>query len=63
MFGYSYVACCHAMAEGEHGKMEINRDDFWKHIVLLSEDRVIDVRIAVARLLGVLCGTYSQSRL
>ena len=58
IFPYSYIACYCALAEGEQGKAEIARDDFWKRLVPLSQDNVIDVRIGVARLLGVLCGEF-----
>ena len=58
MFVCSYVACCRALAVGEQGKMEVARDEFWTHIDPLSQDRVIDVRIGVARLLNIVCGKY-----
>jgi hypothetical protein len=55
-FWASYVACYRALVESEHGKDEVARDEFWDRIVHLSKDRVVDVRIGVARLLGVICG-------
>lgn len=44
--------------ESEDGDAEIVRDDLWENIDLLSGDSVIDVRIGVARLIGVICGNY-----
>lgn len=42
--------------------MEVARDEFWKHIMPLSQDRVIDVRIGVARLLSEVCGKYCDRK-
>ncbi|KAF8488785.1 armadillo-type protein [Gautieria morchelliformis] len=54
----TYVACCRALVEGEQGKLEVAKDEFWEHIVPLSQDKVTDVRIGVARLLGIVCDKF-----
>lgn len=53
---FRYVECCRALVESEDGAAEVARDDLWAHIDRLSADNIIDVRIGVARLLGVICG-------
>lgn len=51
----TYIACCSALVEGEMGASEIAREEFWVNISHLSQDKMLDVRIGVARLIGLVC--------
>jgi len=54
----TYVSCCAALVKGELGTLEVSRDEFWANIDSLSRDAMLDVRIGVARLIGLICEKY-----
>ncbi|KAF8522216.1 ARM repeat-containing protein [Hysterangium stoloniferum] len=54
----TYVACCGAVIAGPNGKLKSLGDDFWTHISQLSQDHMLDVRIGVSRLVGVICDKF-----
>jgi len=55
-----YISCCLALVEGDMGSSEITREEFWDNISHLSQDPMLDVRIGVARLIGLICGKKSR---
>ncbi|KDQ13120.1 hypothetical protein BOTBODRAFT_33728 [Botryobasidium botryosum FD-172 SS1] len=51
----TYIACCQALVLSKHGDEEIRRTSLWDSLLVLAVDPIIDVRIGVARLIGVIC--------
>jgi len=58
----TYVACSHALLENAQGHELVNNPQFSSAISSLAEDAVVDVRIGVARLVGVTCELYFRDR-
>ncbi|GJJ12075.1 hypothetical protein Clacol_006316 [Clathrus columnatus] len=53
-----YVACLCALVDKSGGETELLKNNFWETIDRLSQDDMTDVRIGVARLMGILCEKY-----
>jgi hypothetical protein len=53
---HSYVACQQALVFSDEGADLVTEDDFWRVLMQLGTDPIVNVRIGVARLVGIICG-------
>lgn len=52
---HSFVYCYQTLVSEQDGRWVLSDKSYTQALLALSEDRIVDVRIALARLVGVLC--------
>lgn len=52
----SFVMCEQALILSESEDYVLSDDQFWRSLHILAKDQIVDVRIRVARLVGILKG-------
>ncbi len=54
----TWVLCIQQMLTAEQGDVEVGQEAFWETLSTLVDDPIVDVRIRVARLLGLIFGKF-----
>lgn len=54
-----FVACFQSIITSEGGETVLADEQFWECFAALADDPIVDVRIGVARLVGILYGEHS----
>ena len=54
----SYLKCQQAVMFNDDLYDAIADEDLRRTLMILSEDRIVDVRVGVARLIGTICGMF-----
>ena len=52
----TYVTCMQEMLVSDHGEVAVGRETFWETLSALVQDPIVDVRIRVSRLVGLISG-------
>lgn len=60
---HTYTTCCVAIYSDDRGYSELGRPEMWQALSLLAHDRIVDVRIGVARAVGGLCDLHYKDPL
>ncbi|EJD53078.1 ARM repeat-containing protein [Auricularia subglabra TFB-10046 SS5] len=55
---HTYTTCCVAIYSDDRGFSELGRPEMWQALSQLAHDRIVDVRIGVARAVGGLCDLH-----
>ena len=53
-----YVACQQEVVVSGNSHFLVDDEEFWHAMQILAGDKIVDVRLRVARLLGALSGTF-----
>ncbi|KAI0362299.1 ARM repeat-containing protein [Trametes cingulata] len=56
----TYVTCIQEMLAVDQGDVAVRRETFWSTLSQLGRDPIVDVRIRVARLLGLISDKFSR---